>query len=154
MRVPAAPRIPPLAVWLLAAALMWLASWSAPDFGYTLSASSILAVCLALVGTGTCMLGVASFRRAATTLHPLRPATSSTLVVTGVYRLSRNPMYLGLLVVLLGWAVCLSNAVAFIWLPAFVLFMNRCQIAAEEAALEARFGASFAAYRSRVRRWL
>lgn len=133
---------------------MWLASWAAPAFAYVVPGSRVIAVCLALVGAGVSASGVVSFRRARTTVNPLRPSTSSTLVVAGVYRLSRNPMYLGILLVLLGWAVFLSNAAAYIWLPAFVLFMKRCQIAAEEVALEARFGVTFAAYRSRVRRWL
>ncbi len=153
MNIPS-PKIPPVAIWLLTGALMGLSSWVVPAGGFELRASRVIAGSLALVGAGIGVLGVTSFRRAATTVNPLRPAEASTLVVTGVYRVSRNPMYLGLLVVLLGWAVFLSNTVAFAWLPAFVVFMNRRQIAAEEVALDARFGTAFAAYRGKVRRWL
>lgn len=148
------PKIPPVVIWLLTGALMWLSSWVVPAGGFELPASRVIAGSLALAGAGISVLGVTSFRRVATTVNPLRPAAASMLVVTGVYRVSRNPMYLGLLVVLIGWAVLLSNTVAFAWLPAFVLFMSRGQIAAEEVALEARFGIAFTTYRSKVRRWL
>ena len=72
----------------------------------------------------------------------------------GIYRRTRNPMYLGFLVVLLGWGVWLANVVAFLLLPAFVFYMNRFQIAPEERALRERFGESFVVYQGRVRRWL
>jgi len=74
--------------------------------------------------------------------------------VSGVYRLTRNPMYLGFLLVLLGWAIFLSNALAFLLLPAFIFYMNRFQIEPEEKALTSLFGQQFVAYTSRVRRWL
>ena len=75
-------------------------------------------------------------------------------MVSGVYAATRNPMYLGLLLVITGWAVFLSNAVAFLFLPAFVSYMNRFQIEPEERALAARFGQAFVTYKSRARRWL
>ncbi len=148
------PRIPPVALTLIIAAVMGLTSWLVPAFAYVLPASRVVAVGLAGLGVCTGVAGVVSFRRAATTVNPLRPETASSLVVTGVYRFTRNPMYLGLLVVLLGWAVLLANAVAFVWLPAFVLYMNRFQIAPEESALASLFGPEFTDYRMNVRRWL
>ena len=73
---------------------------------------------------------------------------------SGVYTITRNPMYLGLAIVLLGWACFLSNALAFAFIPAFVLYMNRFQIGPEEAVLGGMFGEQYTSYRSRVRRWL
>jgi protein-S-isoprenylcysteine O-methyltransferase Ste14 len=99
-------------------------------------------------------MGAASFRRARTTVNPLKPESASSLVASGVYRVSRNPMYVGLCLVLLGWAVMLSNVLAYAIVPVFVLYMNRFQIGPEEAALERVFGADYVAYRARVRRWL
>jgi len=84
----------------------------------------------------------------------MTPQSASALVVSGIYRFTRNPMYVGFLFVLLGWAVWLSNGLSFLFLPAFVLYMNRFQIQPEERALHARFGQEFVAYTSRVRRWL
>jgi protein-S-isoprenylcysteine O-methyltransferase Ste14 len=75
-------------------------------------------------------------------------------VTGGVFRWSRNPMYLGMLVALAGWAAYLSNALAALLLPAFVAYLNRFQIRPEEQALLARFGPSYSEYMATVRRWI
>ena len=72
----------------------------------------------------------------------------------GIYSITRNPMYLGLLTMLSGWAVFLSNALAFLFLPAYVLYINRFQIETEERTLTALFGQDYVAYQGRVRRWI
>jgi protein-S-isoprenylcysteine O-methyltransferase Ste14 len=98
---------------------------------------------------------VTSFRRAQTTVDPTRPAKASALVVGGVYRLSRNPMYLGFLLLLLAWGVYLSHLPSLLLAPlAFVLYLNRFQITPEERALESLFGDEYRAYKREVRRWL
>ena len=71
----------------------------------------------------------------------------------GIYRLTRNPMYLGFLWILPGWGIFLSNAPAFLVLPGFALSMNRFQIEPEERALTRLFGQAFVAYATQVRRW-
>jgi len=147
-------KIPPPLVAFVVGVAMWLAAWAAPSCAFVLPSHRILAACIALVGVATGITGVASFRRAGTTVNPMRPERASSLVISGIYSLTRNPMYLGLLLVLLAWAVFLSNAIAFIALPAFILYMNRFQIGPEETALASVFGPEFAAYKSRVRRWL
>jgi protein-S-isoprenylcysteine O-methyltransferase Ste14 len=95
-----------------------------------------------------------SFRNAETTINPMKPESSSALVASGIYRWTRNPMYLGLLWILLGWGIYLSNAPAYLVLPGFVLYMNRFQIEPEERALTRIFGPAFAAYRAHVRKWI
>ncbi|WP_422879670.1 methyltransferase family protein [Noviherbaspirillum cavernae] len=95
-----------------------------------------------------------SFRRASTTVNPVSPGAATSLVSAGIYAFTRNPMYLGFLLGLSGWAVYLSNAAAFLALPFFVLYLNRFQIAPEERALQTLFGGEFSAYRGRVRRWI
>jgi protein-S-isoprenylcysteine O-methyltransferase Ste14 len=147
-------KVPPLAVVLFTAALMWLVSWAAPAFEFVFPARDFLAVSFAAAGAVTIVLGAASFRRAGTTFNPMKPDSTSSLVVSGVYALTRNPMYLGFLLVLVGLAIFLSNALAFLLLPVFIFYMNRFQIAPEERALTSRFGQEFVAYKSRVRRWL
>ena len=87
-------------------------------------------------------------------MNPLQPTRATTLVVSGIYRISRNPMYLGFLVCLPGWAILLSNPAALLPIPLFVLGMNRWQIVPEEKALTQRFGTAFVAYMARTRRWL
>jgi len=147
-------KIPPPAVGLLIAAFMWLASRALPVFGLMFPAHRFFSVTVAVAGIVIIGLGMASFRRARTTVNPMKPDSASSLVVSSIYRLTRNPMYLGFLLVLLGWAVFLSNALAFLLLPTFNLYMNRFQIEPEEKALTSLFGQQFVAYRSRVRRWL
>jgi protein-S-isoprenylcysteine O-methyltransferase Ste14 len=109
---------------------------------------------LAVLGAAVALGGVLSFRRAHTTVNPLKPETSAALVSTGVYSFTRNPMYLGMALVLLAWAVYLSSAWSLLGPLLFALYITRFQIVPEERALEGLFGESFAAYRKRVRRWL
>ena len=147
-------KVPPLAFGLLIAALMWLVTWALPTFEFMFPARILFSVIVAVAGVVMSGLGVVSFRRAKTTVNPMKPESSSSLVVSGIYRWTRNPMYLGFLLGLLGWAIFLSNALAFFFLPAFIVYMNRFQIEPEEKALAVLFGKQFAAYKSRVRRWL
>lgn len=95
-----------------------------------------------------------AFRRARTTINPLRPGNASSLVRGGVYRFTRNPMYVGLLLLLLGWAVWLAAPWALLGPLAFVPYITRFQIAPEERVLACLFGTDFAQYQASVRRWL
>ncbi|MGH7769198.1 MAG: methyltransferase family protein, partial [Candidatus Binatia bacterium] len=115
---------------------------------------ALIAGAVALAGAIIAVSGVAAVRRAKTTINPMKPESSSFLVVSGVYRFTRNPMYLGVLLILAGWAVFLSNLLAFLLLPAFIFYMNRFQIEPEERALRSMFPEKFAVYERRVRRWL
>jgi protein-S-isoprenylcysteine O-methyltransferase Ste14 len=146
-------RVPPPVVVMLTAALMWLSALAAPALRLDLPVHTWLAAVLVSLGFVTGMTGVMTFVKAKTTVNPMKPRASS-MVTWGVYALSRNPMYVGGLIMLLGWAVFLSNALAFVLLPGYVLYINRFQIAPEERALTALFGQPYAAYQSRVRRWL
>jgi protein-S-isoprenylcysteine O-methyltransferase Ste14 len=132
---------------------MWLVSRAAPSLQFDVPGHNQVAVVLVAAGFLIGILGVATFRRAKTTVDPTKPRASS-LVTWGVYAVSRNPMYLGGLIMLLGWALFLSNALAFLFLPAYILYINRFQIAPEERALTSLFGATYAAYQVRARRWL
>jgi protein-S-isoprenylcysteine O-methyltransferase Ste14 len=147
-------KIPPVLVWLVVAGAMLGASYSAPTLSFTLAGSGTIALGLVALGIALAAAGVIAFRRSRTTVNPLTPGASSSVVTGGVYRVSRNPMYLGFLLALAGWAVYLSNAGAAVLVPAFVIYITRFQIKPEERALLAKFGSEFAQYMSRVRRWL
>jgi len=133
---------------------MWGATKVTPAIEVPQAARVVGASVIAAVGLAIALLGVASFRRASTTVNPIKPDSASSLVSSGVYRVTRNPMYLGLLFLLVAWGVFLSSAAALLVATAFVPAMNRFQIAPEERALRAKFGAEFEAYRARVRRWI
>jgi protein-S-isoprenylcysteine O-methyltransferase Ste14 len=147
-------KIPPLLVWLVFAGAMLGMAYSAPRLSFTLPRSPAIALALVALGGAAALAGVIAFRDKRTTVNPLTPSAASFVVSSGVYRVSRNPMYLGFLLALAGWAVYLSNAGAALLLPAFVAYMTQYQIKPEERALLAKFGSEFGQYMSRVRRWL
>jgi protein-S-isoprenylcysteine O-methyltransferase Ste14 len=147
-------KVPPVAVVLVIALAMWLASVVAPAFHVSLPWRRGVALALVVSGVAIALSGVISFRRAKTTVNPLKPEAATALVESGIYRFSRNPMYLGFLVALLGWAAYLENVLAALPLPVFVLYMNRYQIVPEERALLACFGETYSVYAARVRRWI
>lgn len=147
-------KIPPAVVVVVTGALMWLVATIIPAATLVIPGRSLGTAILLLIGVVISALGVVAFRRARTTVNPMKPGTASVLVAEGIYRLTRNPMYLGFLVALLGWAVYLANVLALLPLPVFIWYMNRFQIVPEEWALRKRFGESFVAYQKRVRRWL
>lgn len=135
-------------------ALMLAAAWALPALHVEIPWTTPAAIVVAGLGAALGLAGVIQFHRARTTVNPLRPEAVSAFVSGGVYRWTRNPMYLGMAAMLLGWAVYLSSIAALAALPLFIVYLNRFQIGPEERALEARFGAEFEAYRRRVRRWL
>jgi protein-S-isoprenylcysteine O-methyltransferase Ste14 len=147
-------RLPPVALVVIVAVLMWVASATTPTFGVFVPAKRLSAVSLTLIGAATCLSGVVSFRRAKTTVNPMKPDSTSSLFISGIYKYTRNPMYLGFLLVLVGWAAFLSNLAALALLPAFVVYMNRFQIRPEERVLDALFPNEYAAYRAKVRLWI
>ena len=143
-----------MVVVIAAALLAWLARRLLPVPPMDLPGSGWLALGIAAGGLVPIVLGLRSFQRAGTTVDPLAPANASTLVTGGIYRWSRNPMYLGFALLLTAWCVWLATAPGLLVVPAFVLYMNRFQIGPEERALEARFGEEYRVYRGAARRWL
>jgi protein-S-isoprenylcysteine O-methyltransferase Ste14 len=147
-------RVPPPAAALLAAALMWLVARALPAFQVDVPARGALTSVLAALGLLLGALAILQFRRARTTVNPMRPHESAALVTSGIYRYSRNPMYVADVLLLAAWAMWLANVGAVVPIALFVAYMNRFQIAAEERALQERYGAAYADYRRNVRRWL
>ena len=146
-------RIPPPLVGLITAVLMWWTTgmggglWPGGPKGF--------AVALLLVaGAGFDLAGLLSFRASRTTVNPMRPERASTLVTEGVYRFTRNPMYVGIACLLTAWALVLPSWLALLGPMAFVAYLTRFQILPEERALLGLFGEDYRAYMRRVRRWL
>jgi len=125
-----------------------------PSLTLTLLASIPVGMVVVLIGGTVALFGVLEFRKAKTTVDPRYPQKSENLVITGIYKISRNPMYLGLLLILFGWFVILENVATLSLLPIFIWYINHFQIKPEERFLLKKFGSDFSQYCSRVRRWL
>jgi protein-S-isoprenylcysteine O-methyltransferase Ste14 len=147
-------RIPPPVVAAVVAAAMWGVSRLASSVDVPSALRSSAAAVILWVGIGFSASGVIAFVRARTTINPVRPELASSLVSSGVYRMTRNPMYVGVSFVLVAWALFLGSAWALPGPVAFVLYIGRFQVAPEERALQALFGNDYANYRAKVRRWL
>jgi protein-S-isoprenylcysteine O-methyltransferase Ste14 len=147
-------RVPPPLVMLLAAALMWsLHRWLPLDHLIAIP-WNYLAVLPVAIGRAITVAAGVRFREARTTFDPLKPGEASSLVTDGVFRISRNPMYLGLVLLLIGWAQWLGTMSPWLVPPLFVALISVAQIVPEERALERRFGKAYLAYRHSVRRWI
>ena len=147
-------KVPPLVLVLVLAVAMWFAAMQLPSLAFTLPWRHGLAVTISGVGILFLLAGGYAFQKAKTTFNPMKPDTASSVVASGIYRVSRNPMYVGFLFALIGWATWLSHPLPFLFLPVFVTYMNRFQISPEERALSAKFGEEYDAYKQGVRRWL
>jgi len=147
-------KVPPVLVVAIAALLMWACAWMLPELGLAIPGRIPAAMIAVFAGITASVAGVIAFRRARTTVNPLKPGSASSLVDGGIYRLTRNPMYLGFALALLGWSIFLGNLLSVAMLFVFVGYMNRYQIVPEERALESLFGDAFKSYRMTVRRWL
>ncbi len=147
-------KIPPLAVAILTVGAMWGMYLLFPPPEVPMIFRVVAATIISMIGLGLGLAGIISFWCAKTTVNPLKPEASSALVCSGIYRFSRNPMYLGVHFVLVAWAVFLGSAWTLLGPVAFVLYINRFQILPEERVLSARFGTAYSAYAAKARRWL
>src|SRR5690349_16161360 len=115
-------KVPPPIVALLTGAVMWLISSLGPSVDLPPGVRAAGVATISICGGAVALAGFIAFRRAQTTINPLRPANASVLVTAGIYRFTRNPMYLGLLLVLVAWAVRLSSLVAVAGPLCFVFY--------------------------------
>lgn len=147
-------KVPPVAQVIITAAAMYGVSKMVPALTFSLNGSTALAVGLGVMGLSLGIMGVTQFRIAQTTPNPQALEKVSSLVTSGVYQYSRNPMYVGLVLILLGWAFYLSHFLAFVLLPIFILYMTRFQIQPEERMMAQKFGKIYQDYLNKVRRWI
>ncbi|KPH61527.1 isoprenylcysteine carboxyl methyltransferase [Pseudoalteromonas porphyrae] len=145
-------KIPPVIVVLFFAVLMAIiAHYSVIDFTTFIV---YLAVVLVVIGSIFCIAGVVSFRLAKTTVNPSKPEQATRLVSKGIYKYTRNPMYVGFAFILAGWGVWLGSLWAILCVFGFVFYLTVFQIIPEEHALQRLFGQDYSDYKARVRRWL
>ncbi|NIT57691.1 MAG: isoprenylcysteine carboxylmethyltransferase family protein [Aliifodinibius sp.] len=147
-------KIPPAVITLIIAVTMWwidehlVVSWA--SFG------TMWWISFFFLGMGGVfgVLGLVEFYRSCTSIDPHKPNKASSLVTNGIYSISRNPMYVGLLLILGGYGFYLGNVLVFAMIPLFIAYMNRYQIMPEEKVMEEKFGEEYQKYKSEVRRWI
>lgn len=147
-------KIPPPIVFLLFAIAMWFVAQSAYAYPITIPFALIIAIGLAATGLLIAVTATRQFSSVQTTINPLKPDEATTLVDSGIFAKTRNPMYLGLFLFVLAWAVWLQSAANILLLLTFVVFITNLQIKPEEEALRKVFGQTYTDYCKRVRRWI
>ena len=147
-------KVPPPLVLLLSALAMWLVARSLLQWSWPSTALTALGGVLAVAGLALIVTAMRTFARSKTTINPLQPIESALIVSHGVFARTRNPMYLGLAMILTGWACYLANTVAWLVVPLFIAYITRFQIIPEERILLGKFAAPFVQYLAQVRRWI
>ena len=147
-------RIPPPLVALIVAAVMWGGAHAWPPLAMNAVVRYGVAVVFFALSGFFAFPAFLAFRRARTTVDPIHIDRASTIVSTGIYRITRNPMYVSLTFLLLTWAVYLAAPWSLLGPVVFVAFITRFQILPEERVMTTKFGAAYLEYKSGVRRWL
>lgn len=147
-------KVPPVIQVIIIAIIMYALSKIVVSLKFSLIGSTWLAAIFVIFGLSLGVLGVLQFKKAQTTVNPHDISQASHLVTSGIFRYTRNPMYLGLSLVLLGWAFYLSHYLAVMILPLFIIYMTRFQILPEERMMKTLFGHNYQRYQAKVRRWI
>ncbi len=147
-------RVPPLVILVFCAALIWLAPDISQMAPLTIPFAAPLAIGLGLAGGAIAIEAIARFVRARTTVDPRDPAKAARLVTDGIYRFTRNPMYLGMALFLGAFSVWRADLLGLLAAPMFVAYIDRFQIVPEERALGELFGGAYSDWCARVRRWI
>lgn len=133
---------------------MWSISKYSLHTNFNLNGINILALVFLIIAIIMIVLSINKFKKNRTTISPLRPNKTSSLITSGIYNYTRNPMYLGLLLILISTALFIKNFISFLIIPLFVIFINKNQILPEEQILENIFGEEYRNYTKKVKRWI
>ncbi|MEO9885835.1 MAG: isoprenylcysteine carboxylmethyltransferase family protein [Balneola sp.] len=147
-------KIPPVLVFGVTALLMWVISNQISMEILEFSVNRWIVYSLGSIGVILGILGVVQFSVSKTTVNPHKPENSSSVVKNGVYKYTRNPMYFGLLIVLIACAMYFGSGYSFLMIPIFIWYMNTYQIKPEEEILIQLFGDEYKEYQQKVRRWI
>jgi len=147
-------KIPPAVVMLFFMILMYFLSSIFSALNIEFMFQTFLSIETAVSGFVLIVAASYVFNEKRTSINPMKPESASSLVRNGVYRFTRNPMYLGIAVILFAWLIFLGNVLNIVNVILFILYMNKYQIIPEERALEKLFGDEYISYKSKVKRWL
>lgn len=145
-------KIPPPIITLICGLGIYFSRPLFPKYSYI--SIDIIAALFLLLGITTLITAVLSFKRQSTTVNPLQPEKASSLVVSGIFKYSRNPMYLGMLLILISMTIKFNFIDGILIIFVFVAFITKFQIIPEEIVLEKLFGEEFIRYKKKTRRWI
>lgn len=146
-------RIPPPILLLFAGAIMWFVAKTSFAFTIRIPFANVISVILVVTGLAIAIIATRQFSAAKTTVNPLSPSNATALVSAGIFSFSRNPMYVGMLLILMAWAVWLASLTNVLAIILWVQTITYLQIKPEEEALSQLFGEQYLEYCQRVRRW-
>jgi protein-S-isoprenylcysteine O-methyltransferase Ste14 len=147
-------RIPPVVIFFLALGILFGAHYLFPELSYSFSNQTLLSRIFLGLGVLISFSGIISFRMKGTTVDPLHPKKASSLVRSGIYRYTRNPMYLGMALVMIGGIIRIGNPIGIVALIFFVWYITIFQIKPEEEALKKLFEDEYKTFCKKVRRWI
>ncbi len=147
-------KIPPVVVTLLTALLMWGSSLLLSQSHWSFTLRLLLFILLVIIGGSVALLGVWQFYKNKTTVNPIDPNNVNGIVCDGIYKYTRNPMYVGLALLLMGLVFLLGKLLLLFWVVFFVIYITKFQIKPEEQFLSNKFGKEFENYKKSVRRWV
>jgi protein-S-isoprenylcysteine O-methyltransferase Ste14 len=145
-------KIPPPIVTLIFAALIYFSSEWSPSIVFR--GQNLISLFLMTVGLIVLLIAISAFIKLKTTINPLKPEAASSLVTTGIFRISRNPMYLGMLLLIISLWIKTGAVLGFILVAGFIAYLNYFQIFPEEQAMKGLFSDKYKTYCQQVRRWL
>jgi protein-S-isoprenylcysteine O-methyltransferase Ste14 len=145
-------KISPPIVTLVFAALIYFSSKWSPNIVF--SGQNLISLFLMMVGLIVLLIAISAFIKLKTTINPLKPEAASSLVTTGIFRISRNPMYLGMLLLIISLWIKTGAVLGFILVAGFIAYLNYFQILPEERAMKGLFSGKYKTYCQQVRRWL
>ena len=145
-------KIPPPIITLICGLGIYFSRPLFPKYNYI--SIDIIAASFLLLGIIILITAVLSFKRQSTTVSPLQPEKASYLVVSGIFKYSRNPMYLGMLLILISMTIKFNFVGGILIIFGFITFITKFQIIPEETALERLFGKEFTRYKKKTKRWI
>lgn len=147
-------KIPPPIVMAIFALLIWLLRGFGPIIPFYGTLKLLLVGALVLTAITIDISALLEFRKFKTTINPLSPQNTSNIVTSGIYSKTRNPMYLGMLIILIAWAIFVGSIIGLFIVPLFWAYITRFQIIPEERVLIEKFGQEYLDYLKRVKPWL
>lgn len=147
-------KIPPVVILFVSLGLLFGSYYLVPDWANSFIYQELISRIFLVGGTLCVLLGIIAFRVKSTTVDPMNPKKASALVTHGIYQYTRNPMYVGMAMVLLGGIIRIGSPLGIISVLFFVWYITRFQIKPEEEMLRKIFKEEYESYCRKVRRWV